>query len=123
MGRKVHDLAVDLGVSAAKAVVFFPDALVEIPPLTFAVIGVRCVSPADTALGFPCLGMRVLRHCALAWPPFLPPMTYVRQHWYFYQETAVRSRTTSLTFNRYRLRSVGESRSGAQGDIQWQDPF
>jgi hypothetical protein len=47
---------------------------------SFAVIGVRCVSPADTALGFPFLGMRVFRHCALAWLTFLPPMTCVRQH-------------------------------------------
>jgi len=39
---------------------------------------------------------RRIRNCPLvtfplAWLPFLPPMTCVRQHWYFYQETAVRS--------------------------------
>ena len=100
VGRKVHDLAVDLGVSAAKRSYFF---LMRSSSFlrSFSVIGVRCVSPADTALGFPFLSMRVLRHCALAWLAFLPPMTCVRQHWYFYQETAVRSRTPSLTFNRY----------------------
>jgi hypothetical protein len=58
---------------------------------------------AATAFGFPFLGMRVLRYCALAWLTFLPPMTRVRQHWYFYQRTAIRSRTIiSFTVHRPR---------------------
>ena len=61
VSRKVHDLAVHLGVSAAKAVVFFLDALCHFCP--------RCHES--------------------------------EQHWYFYQETATRLRTPSLTFNRY----------------------
>jgi hypothetical protein len=33
MSDRVHDLVVNLGISAAKAVVFSFDALVELPPL------------------------------------------------------------------------------------------
>ena len=39
----------------------------------------------------------------LAWLPFLPPMTCVRQHWYFYQRTAIRSRTI-INFTVHRSR-------------------
>jgi len=71
------------------------------------------VSPADTALGFPFLGMRVLRHCALAWLTFLPPMTCVRQHWYFYQRTAIRSRTI-INFTEHRPRGSASASPEAE---------